>query len=97
MDLYCTDESEMGLIGSMFLFGCFAGSFVLPRSADVVGRKPIFILGLCIFLAVVVASLFCHKLWLCYVLLFLGGISETGRYYVAYVYLVEFMPKRYQD
>ena len=27
----------------------------------------------------------------------MGGISETGRYYVAYVYLIEFVPDRYQN
>lgn len=32
-----------------------------------------------------------------YFLLFLGGVSETGRYYVAYVYAVEIMPKRLQN
>ena len=95
MDLYCTDESEMGLIGSMFLFGCFLGSFILPRCADLVGRKPMFLLGLTIYLGVVVGCLFCKTLWLCYVLMFMGGICETGRYYVAYVYLVEFMPNKY--
>ena len=27
----------------------------------------------------------------------MGGISETGRYYVAYVYAVEMMPQKYQN
>jgi MFS family permease len=27
----------------------------------------------------------------------MGGISETGRYYVAYVYAVEFMPNHFKD
>jgi len=48
-----------------------------------------------IFVAVVVASLFCKSLWLMYGILFMGGISETGRYYVAYVYCVEFYPSKY--
>ena len=29
-----------------------------------------------------------------YFFLIIGGISETGRYYVAYVYAIEIMPKR---
>ena len=87
----------MGLIGTMFLLGCFLGSFALPRAADIIGRKPIFILGLCIYVCVVVSCLFCTSLYLCYFLLFMGGISETGRYYVAYVYVVEFMPLEHQD
>lgn len=97
MDLYCTDNFDMSLLGSSFLAGCFAGSFVLPRLADIIGRKKIFITGLCFFFCVVTASLFCKDLALMYGILFCGGISETGRYYVAYVYCVEFMPKRVQD
>ena len=77
--------------------GCFIGSFILPRAADIVGRRPMFLLGLAIFMSVVVASLFCKNIYLAYFLLFMGGISETGRYYVAYVYLIEFMPSKYQN
>jgi len=94
MDLYCTSSADIGLIGTMFLVGCFVGSFMLPRAADIIGRRPMFILGLCIFISVVVASLFCTSYYFCLFLLFMGGISETGRYYVAYVYLVEFMPEK---
>lgn len=97
MDLYCTNEFDMGLIGSSFLAGCFAGSFILPRLADIVGRRTIYIVGLLLFISVVGASLFCKDLIFAYGLLFFGGISETGRYYVAYVYCVEFWPKKVQD
>ena len=95
MNLYCDSEVQIGSLGSSFMAGCFIGSFILPRSADIVGRKPMFLLGLAIFMVVVVASLFCTNIYLAYFLLFMGGISETGRYYVAYVYLIEFMPSRY--
>lgn len=97
MDLYCISESSFGFIGSSFIGGCFVGSFILPRLADIVGRKPMFMLGLTIFVAVVVASLFTTNIHVAYFLLFMGGISETGRYYVAYVYLIEFVPARYQN
>lgn len=97
MDLYCVSEVAIGLIGSSFMAGSFVGSFILPRAADIVGRKPMFLTGLVIFMAVVITSLFCKSLYLAYFLLFMGGISETGRYYVAYVYLVEFMPIRLQN
>jgi len=97
MDLYCTESFEMSLIGSMFFLGAFAGSFILPRAADIVGRRPIFLLGVSIYICVVVGLYFCDNLYLLYFLLFAGGISETGRYYVAYVYVVEMMPKNVQD
>jgi MFS family permease len=82
-------------LGSSFFIGAFIGSFILPRLADIKGRKPMFLLGLAIYVFVVLASLFNTSLYLAYVILFFGGISETGRYYVAYVYAVEMMPDRF--
>jgi MFS family permease len=87
----------MGFLGSSFIAGCFVGSFILSRLADIIGRRPIFIVGLCLQISVVVASLFCKSIYLAYLLLFLGGIGEVGRYYVAYVYNVEMMPLSRQN
>ncbi len=92
MDLYCESSIKIGFLGSSFIGGCFVGSFVLPRQADIIGRKPIYLFGMCLFITVVMASLFCTNLYFAYFLLFLGGISETGRFYVAYVYFIEFFP-----
>ena len=85
------------MIGSSFFVGTFIGSFVLPRASDVYGRKPLFLIGLVIFFCVVVSSFFVTNLYTLYLIIFLGGISETGRYYVAYVYAVEFMPIKNQN
>jgi SP family galactose:H+ symporter-like MFS transporter len=97
MDLYCVSQTAIGFIGSSFIGGCWVGSFILPRAADIIGRKPMFLTGLVIFVAVVVSSLFTTSINVAYFLLFMGGISETGRYYVAYVYLIEFVPAKYQN
>ena len=83
----------MGLIGSSFFVGTFAGSFVLPRASDIYGRKPLNLIGLVIYFGTVTASYFVKDLYWLYFIIFMGGISETGRYYVAYVYAVEMMPK----
>ena len=87
----------MSVIGSMFFVGTFSGSFVLPRAADIYGRKPLFLIGLSLYICVDVALFFVNTLPMLYVLMFLGGISETGRYYVAYVYCIEMMPEKVQD
>ena len=87
----------MSLIGSMFFVGTFSGSFILPRASDIYGRKPLFLIGLSLYICVVIALFFVNSLWLLYVMMFLGGISETGRYYVAYVYAIEMMPEKVQD
>ena len=82
------------MIGSCFFIGTFIGSFILPRFADIYGRKLLFITGLVLYIATVVGLIMATKLNMLYGLLVLGGVSETGRYYVAYVYAVEIMSKK---
>ena len=82
------------MIGSCFFVGTFIGSFILPRLADIYGRKLLFITGLVLYIATVVGLIMATQLNILYALLVLGGISETGRYYVAYVYAVEIMSKK---
>ena len=85
------------MIGSCFFIGAFLGSFVLPTMADVYGRKPLFLLGLVLYLVDLVGIHLGTKLWQLYPLMVLSGIAESGRYYVAYVYVVEILPKRLQN
>jgi hypothetical protein len=53
-----------------------------------------FITGLVLYIATVVGLIIATQLNHLYALLVLGGISETGRYYVAYIYAVEIMSKQ---
>ena len=94
LDIYCLDKFKSGLLGAMFFVGTFTGSFVLPRASDIYGRKPLTLLGLVIYFSVVTSAFFVKNVYLMYFLIFMGGISETGRYYVAYVYIIEMMPKQ---
>ena len=93
-NLGCVSEYELSLIGSMFLAGAWIGSFILPRLADIKGRKPVFLLGLVLYVITVLGLLFATNKNVMYGLLVLGGVSETGRYYVAYVYANEILPSR---
>ena len=56
-----------------------------------------FLLGLFLYIVCVFGLLFSTNKALMYFFLVIGGISETGRYYVAYVYAIEIMPKRLQN
>lgn len=94
--LECTSEFGISMIGSCFLIGAFIGSFILPRLADVVGRKPMSMLGCCLYILCCVGLIFSSNIWLLYFWIIVGGISETGRYYVNYVYAIEILPKRAQ-
>jgi MFS family permease len=96
-DLTCASEFGLSMIGSCFFIGTFLGSFVLPRLADIIGRRPVFLVGLTLYITAVVGMIFARDVKVLYGLLVLGGISETGRYYVAYVYAVEIIPKKSQN
>lgn len=93
-NLMCEPISKTSLIGSFFFVGTFTGSFILPPLADVKGRKPMFLIGLGLYIFNAFGFLFGTNLYLLYFLMFMGGFCETGRYYVAYVYVVEILPKR---
>jgi len=93
-DLGCISDFEKGLIGSCFLAGAWIGSFILPRLADIKGRKPMFMVGLVLYIITVVGLIFATNRYVMYLLLVLGGVSETGRYYVAYVYANEILPSK---
>ena len=95
--LECASDFHLSMIGSCFFIGCFVGSFILPRLADVYGRKPLFLTGLILYFITVLGLLMSTSQILMYSFLILGGVSETGRYYVAYVYAIEIFPKRLQS
>ena len=95
-DLTCKSSDEIGYIGSSFFVGTFLGAFILPRAADVVGRKPIFMLGLVIYIFVSVDLMFASTYYELLGLLVMSGVGECGRYYVAYVYAIEIFPTQNQ-
>jgi MFS family permease len=92
--LYCVSDFKIGLIGSFFYVGSFTGSFILPRVADIIGRKPVYYFGLALYALTSLVYPFSTSLYLNYFLILLGGISEAGRYYVGFVYMQELMPAK---
>ena len=79
----------------MFYTGSFIGSFILPRLADIFGRRPIYYFGLGLYASTVIFYPLSTSLNFNYLLIVLGGISEAGRYYVGFVYMQELMPEKH--
>ena len=88
-DFYCEPSAYIGLIGASFLMGIVIGSLTLTRLGDVHGRRPIFILGLVMHLGFMAGILVNTNFIICYILVFIFGLSMTSRYYVGYTYNIE--------
>lgn len=86
----------IGLFGSFFLLGVVIGCITLTRLGDIVGRKPIFMLGMVMQICITIAIVIISNMYIAYVLCFLEGISLTGKQYVGYSYLIENQPKNKQ-
>ena len=83
----------VGLIGSCFLFGIVIGCSTLTRLGDKHGRKPIYMLGIFMHLSFMTGILIASNDIICFVLIFIFGMSLTARYYVGYTYNMEMQPK----
>ena len=83
-------------MGSFFLAGIVIGCLTLTRLGDIVGRKPIFIIGMLMQITVCITIVFMTNAWAVYGLCLVMGIALTGKQYVGYTYLIENQPKSKQ-
>ena len=88
-NLECEGSFKIGLFGSFFLLGVVIGCLTLTRLGDIVGRKPIFMLGMIMQIGITTTTIFMTNEYVAYVLCFLEGISMTGKQYVGYSLLIE--------
>jgi MFS family permease len=93
LNFYCAPDYMIGLLGACFLLGIVVGCSTLTRLGDTHGRKPIYMLGICIHLLFMVGILIVKSPIICFFLTFVFGMSVTARYYVGYTYNVEMQPK----
>jgi len=91
LDLTCETSARIGLIGSVVFFGWTLASLILPRLADIHGRRKPYLL-IMVFQALILALLISSQsLVLTTLLMFFLGLCAVGRYTFAYIYLIEFM------
>ena len=46
LEIFCEPDWIVGLIGSLFIVGIVIGCMTLTRMGDIVGRRPIYLIGL---------------------------------------------------
>lgn len=87
--MFCASGTTLGLIGACFLGGIVIGCMTLTRMGDVVGRKPIYLLGIVMHICAMVGILYTTNMYIAFFLIFTFGMSVTARYYVGYSYNME--------
>ncbi|MCA4133896.1 MFS transporter [Arthrobacter sp. M4] len=83
-----------GLIGASALIGIFFGGPIGGYFADKIGRKPMFIVDLAIFLLGSAAQFFVADAWQLFLIRLLMGMAIGADYAIGWPLLVEFSPAR---
>ncbi|MBT2515692.1 MFS transporter [Arthrobacter sp. ISL-30] len=83
-----------GLIGASALIGIFFGGPIGGYLADKIGRKPMFIVDLAIFLLGSAAQFFVADAWQLFVIRLVMGMAIGADYAIGWPLLAEFSPAR---
>ena len=96
LDLTCKSKEAIGFIGSIYFIGLMISALILPRLADIYGRRWI-ILG-CQFMQVPVYIwvFFMSSLGECYAIFLFIGLGFGGSVATNSLYVQEFLQKRHR-
>ena len=92
LDLACADASTVGLLGSMFFIGWALASLIIPRIADIYGRKNTFTASLIVQAPAIITIMLSHNIQLTMIALFIMGACASGRVSVGFQYVFELVP-----
>ena len=86
---YNLNTTEKGVIGSAILFGILVGATALGHLSDRVGRKPMFIVELALFIVFLIGAAASPSLWFFVVSLFGMGLALGCDYPTAHAFVSE--------
>ena len=92
LGLECANKSTLGLIGSSFFLGIFAGLFFVPDLADSLGRKPVWVANLIVSIVCQVGLYLSTNFSMSLVLLAIWGVMWNAKFIVGLSYAEEFLP-----
>ena len=88
--------TNVGLMGSIYLFGEVVGALVFGRITDLVGRKRLFVLTLAIYLVASGLAAFSFNLWFLLICRFVAGTGIGGEYTAINSAIDELIPSHYR-
>lgn len=97
MGLVCYPKWHLGLVGSAFFGGWASTILILPRVADIHGRKWVFISSVIVDTLMMIMMIFaCHNINLCILYMFIAGMATSGRTTTGFIYAGEFFAPRWR-
>lgn len=93
LNLTCVSKEKIGWLGSSFFVGWIATLFVLPRLADLYGRKWIWRLGMIVQLASYTVIMLTHNVNVMIAAIGVIGACNTARVNVGFIVMLEFLPE----
>ena len=95
LDLACASKTRIGFMGSTFFIGWLVGLLFVPRLADQHGRRKIFIIGCVLGVFNYIGVIFTTDLTVMTILFGMNGFIMSMRESLGYVFMMEFIPKKY--
>jgi len=89
-------STDVGLIGSVYLFGEVVGALVFGRITDMIGRKKMFVACLGLYLVASGISGLSFSLWFLLLFRFLAGMGIGGEYTAINSAIDELIPSHYR-
>ena len=96
LDLACASPQTVGLIGSALFLGMACGCLVIPRFADIYGRRRIILACQLLMLPILFSFYFMKTALGAEVRFFLSGFGLAGFIFVNFMYFMEFLLKRHR-
>ena len=96
LDLMCEPEWKGGLLGTAFYFSWCLALLVIPRLADKIGRKWLFLVSRLVECVLFLATLCIRSYWGMFALLCALGVAAAGRINVGTVFMTEWCQRKHQ-
>jgi MFS family permease len=92
--MYLMNDTEIGLLNSLYLLGCAMGSLLFGSLAAKWGRKMLFQITLWIYVASIIATSLSINKYMFFFSRFLTGVSVGGEYSSIFAAIDELLPAR---
>lgn len=96
LSLECVEPYRIGLLGSMYFAGWTVACVFIPRLGDLYGRRFPYLISSGLSVFVYLGLILSSNLTLSTIFFFMLGLCCVGKSNLCYVYLLEFIPLRWQ-